>query len=405
MKYNMKRILFSLLTIFGCVGLSLAQTKTDHTTDNAIALQEIRSSSFSVSTSKTFHLIFPNEVKYFSIGDENVAGEKIEAYPCGIRLKSVVPSFEGLTNMSVVTADGQYYSYNISFLPDLKESYLLVGKDYEKPPVIYVNDNQQSHLIFPDKIIYVDYGTVNVEVVKASGVDNIVAVRAADSFKEQTNVTVVTQSGKFYTFDLAYAEKPSFLSFVVDPAANAASKRVALLDNKELNSVQRENLRKEVNSRFQTLNKLHKDYAGIRFAITNIFIDSDILFFKFKLTNYSNIDYVPDFVRFYIQDSKIRKKTAIQQIEQTPLFFFDLPERVTAHDTKSFTAALNKFTIPDKKKLIIELQEREGGRHFIYKLGNDPIISAEILKDKKKESMENKKNMNEPVLPPKQVFY
>lgn len=405
MKYNMKRILFSLLTIFGCVGLSLAQTKTDHTTDNAIALQEIRSSSFSVSTSKTFHLIFPNEVKYFSIGDENVAGEKIEAYPCGIRLKSVVPSFEGLTNMSVVTADGQYYSYNISFLPDLKESYLLVGKDYEKPPVIYVNDNQQSHLIFPDKIIYVDYGTVNVEVVKASGVDNIVAVRAADSFKEQTNVTVVTQSGKFYTFDLAYAEKPSFLSFVVDPAANAASKRVALLDNKELNSVQRENLRKEVNSRFQTLNKLHKNYAGIRFAITNIFIDSDILFFKFKLTNYSNIDYVPDFVRFYIQDSKIRKKTAIQQIEQTPLFFFDLPERVAAHDTKSFTAALNKFTIPDKKKLIIELQEREGGRHFIYKLGNDPIISAEILKDKKKESMENKKNMNEPVLPPKQVFY
>lgn len=405
MKYNMKRILFSLLTIFGCVGLSLAQTKTDHTTDNAIALQEIRSSSFSVSTSKTFHLIFPNEVKYFSIGDENVAGEKIEAYPCGIRLKSVVPSFEGLTNMSVVTADGQYYSYNISFLPDLKESYLLVGKDYEKPPVIYVNDNQQSHLIFPDKIIYVDYGTVNVEVVKASGVDNIVAVRAADSFKEQTNVTVVTQSGKFYTFDLAYAEKPSFLSFVVDPAANAASKRVALLDNKELNSVQRENLRKEVNSRFQTLNKLHKDYAGIRFAITNIFIDSDILFFKFKLTNYSNIDYVPDFVRFYIQDSKIRKKTAIQQIEQTPLFFFDLPERVAAHDTKSFTAALNKFTIPDKKKLIIELQEREGGRHFIYKLGNDPIISAEILKDKKKKSMENKKNMNEPVLPPKQVFY
>lgn len=405
MKYSMKKLLFSLLAIFGCAGLSLAQTETDRMTDNGIALQEIRSSSFSVSTSKTFHLIFPNEVKYFSIGDENVAGEKIEAYPCGIRLKSVVSSFEGLTNMSVVTADGQYYSYNISFLPDLKESYLLVGKDYEKPPVIYVNDNQQSHLIFPDKIIYVDYGTVNVEVVKASGVDNIVAVRATDSFKEQTNVTVVTQSGKFYTFDLAYAEKPSFLSFVVDPAANAASKRVALLDNKELNSVQRENLRKEVNSRFQTLNKLHKDYAGIRFAITNIFIDSDILFFKFKLTNYSNIDYVPDFVRFYIQDSKIRKKTAIQQIEQTPLFFFDLPERVAAHDTKSFTAALNKFTIPDKKKLIIELQEREGGRHFIYKLGNDPIISAEILKDKKKEIMENKKNVNEPVLPPKQVFY
>ena len=395
----MKKILFSLCVMFLCGMQSVyAQVPVVDTSSaaNSVTLQEIHSSSFSVSTNKTFHLIFPNEVKYFSIGDENVAGEKIAAYPCAIRLKSVAPSFEGLTNMSVVTADGQYYSYNISYSPELLETYLQVGKDYKTPPIIAVNDNQQSHLIFPDKIIYVDYGTADVEVVKASGVDNIIAVRASAVFDRQTNVTVVTQSGKFYTFNLKFAERPSHLSFVVDPAANAANKRVALLDNKELNSVQRENLRKEINSRFQSLNKLYKDYAGIRFAITNIFIDKDILFFKFKLTNYSNIDYVPDFVRFYIQDSKIRKKTAIQQIEQTPLFFFDLPERVAAHETKSFTAAINKFTIPDKKKLIIEMQELGGGRHFIYKLDNEPIISAEILNPGVKEKK---------LLPPKQVFY
>jgi conjugative transposon TraN protein len=395
----MKKILFPLSVILLC-GMQNAHAQIPVTDSSfvgkSVTLQEINSSSFSVSTNKTFHLIFPNEVKYFSIGDENVAGEKIDVYPCAIRLKSVVPSFEGLTNMSVVTADGQYYSYNISFIPELLETYLQVGKEYRQPPVVSVNDNQQSHLIFPDKIIYVDYGTADVEVLKASGVDNIIAVRASAVFDRQTNVTVVTQSGKFYTFNLKFAEKPSHLSFVVDPAANAANKRVALLDNKELNSVQRENLRKEINSRFQSLNKLYKDYAGIRFAITNIFIDKDILFFKFRLTNYSNIDYVPDFVRFYIQDSKIRKKTAIQQIEQTPLFFFDLPERVAAHETKSFTAAINKFTIPDKKKLIIEMQELGGGRHFIYKLDNEPIISAEILNPGAKERS---------LLPPKQVFY
>ena len=395
----MKKVLFTLSVVFLCGMHSiLAQIPvTDiSSAENSVTMQEINSAFFSVSTNKTFHLIFPNEVKYFSIGDENVAGEKIEAYPCAIRLKSVVSSFEGLTNMSVVTADGQYYSYNISFAPELLETYLQVGKDYKQPPVIAVNDNQQSHLIFPDKVIYVDYGTTDVEVVKASGVDNILAIRASAAFDRQTNVTVVTQSGKFYTFNLKFAEKPSQLSFVVDPATNAANKRVALLDNKELNSVQRENLRKEINSRFQSLNKLYKDYAGIRFAITNIFIDKDILFFKFRLTNYSNIDYVPDFVRFYIQDSKIRKKTAIQQIEQMPLFFFDLPERIAAHETKSFTAAMNKFTIPDKKKLIIEMQELGGGRHFIYKLDNEPIISAEILNPGTKEKS---------LLPPKQIFY
>ena len=156
----MKKKLFSLLVIFLCcihIENLYAQTFDNgvSSADNSVTLQEIHSSSFSVSTNKTFHLIFPNEVKYFSIGDENVAGEKIDAYPCAIRLKSVVPSFEGLTNMSVVTADGQYYSYNILFAQELLETYLQVGKDYKQPPVIAVNDNQQSHLIFPDKIIYV----------------------------------------------------------------------------------------------------------------------------------------------------------------------------------------------------------------------------------------------------------
>ena len=379
----MKRIVISLMTILIVSGLR-SQT-----------IQEIRSSSFSVSAYKTFHLIFTNEVKYFSIGDENVAGEKIEAYPNAIRLKSTVPTFEGITNMSVVTADGQYYSYNISFTKDLLESYLIVGKEYQRPPRISVSDSQQTHLIFPEKIIYVDYGTTDVEVVKASGVDNIVAVRAAGNFTHSTNISVVTASEKFYTFDLSYSSQPSHVSFVVDPGANAASRRVALLDNKELNSVQRENLRKEINSRIQSLPKLYKDYAGMRFTITNIFIDKDILFFKFRLTNYSNIDYVPDFVRFYIQDAKKRKKTAIQQIDQKPLFFFDLPERIPAHDSKTFTVALNKFTIPDKKVLIIEVQELGGGRHFKYKLKNAPSISAEILNPGPRENR----------VVPKQIFY
>ena len=86
----MKKKLFSLLVIFLCcihIENLYAQTFDNgvSSADNSVTLQEIHSSSFSVSTNKTFHLIFPNEVKYFSIGDENVAGEKIDAYPCAIR--------------------------------------------------------------------------------------------------------------------------------------------------------------------------------------------------------------------------------------------------------------------------------------------------------------------------------
>lgn len=345
-------------------------------------IQEINSSSFAVSDKITYHIIFPTDIKYFSIGDDNVAGEKIAVFPKAIRLKAAGKPFKKTTNMSVVTADGKYYSYNISYSEYLNETYRAIEGNYASPYNIEVNDKQQTHFILPEEIVYVDFGN-ELEVNKASGVDNILALRATKENISPTNVSVITSSGKFYTFNLKYSSSPESFSFVIDAPKR---ERVALFDNNELTSTQKENIRTEINTRFQSISKLTEDFAGIRFAVTNIFIDKDILYFKFKITNYSNIDYQPDFVRFYIQDAKILKKTTVQQLEQVPLFFFDQPKRINAHDTKIFSVALNKFTIPDKKILIVEMQESSGGRHFIIKVKNRDIIEAEILNGEVKNS-------------------
>lgn len=354
------------------------------TTVNAqqAGIQEINSSSFAVSDKITYHIIFPTDIKYFSIGDDNVAGEKIAVFPRAIRLKAAGKPFKKTTNMSVVTADGKYYSYNISYSEYLNETYRAIEGNYASPYNIEVNDKQQTHFILPEEIVYVDFGN-ELEVNKASGVDNILALRATKENISPTNVSVITSSGKFYTFNLKYSSSPESFSFVIDTPKR---ERVALFDNNELTSTQKENIRTEINTRFQSISKLTEDFAGIRFAVTNIFIDKDILYFKFKITNYSNIDYQPDFVRFYIQDAKILKKTTVQQLEQVPLFFFDQPKRINAHDTKIFSVALNKFTIPDKKILIVEMQESSGGRHFIIKVKNRDIIEAEILNGEVKNS-------------------
>ena len=354
------------------------------TTVNAqqAGIQEINSSSFAVSDKITYHIIFPTDIKYFSIGDDNVAGEKIAVFPRAIRLKAAGKPFKKTTNMSVVTADGKYYSYNISYSEYLNETYRAIEGNYASPYNIEVNDKQQTHFILPEEIVYVDFGN-ELEVNKASGVDNILALRATKENISPTNVSVITSSGKFYTFNLKYSSSPESFSFVIDAPKR---ERVALFDNNELTSTQKENIRTEINTRFQSISKLTEDFAGIRFAVTNIFIDKDILYFIFKITNYSNIDYQPDFVRFYIQDAKILKKTTVQQLEQVPLFFFDQPKRINAHDTKIFSVALNKFTIPDKKILIVEMQESSGGRHFIIKVKNRDIIEAEILNGEVKNS-------------------
>ncbi len=152
---------------------------------------------------------------------------------------------------------------------------------------------------------------------------------------------------------------------------------MAILDERERSSEQKERIRQAISKRIPLDLGLKDKNAGMEFEVGNIFIDGDILLLRMTLTNRTQIGYTTDFMRFYIQDAKIRKKTAVQQIEQDILFTFDYPEEIPAHESRIFTVAMNKFTIPDKKRLVIEIQERNGGRHFLYKLKNKSLLGAE----------------------------
>ncbi|WP_417011210.1 conjugative transposon protein TraN, partial [Bacteroides clarus] len=253
-------------------------------------------------------------------------------------------------------------------------SYVRVGGQAPEPHTLPVGKDKQTFLIFPAGVTYVDYGSTNVEVEKAEGVDNILAVKATGAFTEDTNISAVVEGGKFYTFGLHYVPVPERSSFVID---KEATQKVAILDEKERSSGQKERIREAIAKRTPLDLGLKDRNAGVEFEVGNIFIDGDILLLRMTLTNRTQIGYTTDFMRFYIQDAKIRKKTAVQQVEQNILFTFDYPEEVPAHESRTFTVAMNKFTIPDKKRLVIEIQEKNGGRHFLYKLRNKSLLAAE----------------------------
>ena len=222
---------------------------------------------------------------------------------------------------------------------------------------------------------------------KAEGVDNILAVKAVQPYKEDTNISVVLEGGKFYTFDLRYVPAPERFSFVID---KEDTQRVAILDEKERSYGQKERIREAVAKRTPLDLGLRDKNSGMEFEVGNIFIDGDVLLLRMTLTNRTQIGYTTDFMRFYIQDAKIRKKTAVQQLEQNILFTFDYPEEIPAHESRTFTVAMNKFTIPDKKRLIIEIQERNGGRHFLYKLKNKSLLTAEeVFRSRKQQETED----------------
>lgn len=350
-------------------------------------IEELSAVPLQIGYEKTLHLIFPAEVKYYSIGGDYVIGEKVASCPGIIRLKAAEENFPGETNLSVVTADTKFYSYSISYNANSAESYMRIGGEVSVPHTLPVGKDKQLFLIFPSAVTYVDYGSTNVEVDKAEGVDNILAVKALQPYTEDTNISAVVESGKFYTFNLHYVPAPERFSFVID---KEDTQKVAILDEKERSSGQKEKIRQAIAKRLPLDLGLKDKNAGVEFEVGNVFIDGDILLLRMTLTNRTQIGYTTDFMRFYIQDAKIRKKTAVQQLEQNILFTFDYPQEIPAHESRTFTVAMNKFTIPDKKRLIIEIQEKNGGRHFLYKLKNKSLLNAEeVFRNRKQQEAEN----------------
>ena len=358
----MRKTLIAILTV-----LPLLQ-------GHAQIIEELSATPLEIGYDKTLHLLFPTDVKYCNAGNDNILAEKVGAQPNIVRIIAAERNFPGETNLSIVTADTKFYSYNIRYSDNPEKSYIRIGEKYEAPHTLPVGLDKQMYLIFPGKIIYEDHGSQDITVEKAEGVDNILAVKANTTFDKESNISVATDAGKFYTFSLRYAPNPEVFSFVID---KEEQQKVAILDEGELPSDEKKRIYEGIKKRLPLNLGLDEQISGMDFRIKNIFIHNNILLFRISMMNRTEINYTIDFMRWYIQDAKKSKKTAIQQLEQNILFTFDLPEEIPAHTEKTFTVAVNKLTIPDKKRLVIEIQEKNGGRHFFFKLKNKHILKAE----------------------------
>ena len=82
------------------------------------------------------------------------------------------------------------------------------------PPYgLEVTYGKTTHIIFPSSVRYVDLGSPNLIAGKADGAENVIRVKTTvKDFREETNMSVITESGSFYTFNVKYAEEPLLLN-------------------------------------------------------------------------------------------------------------------------------------------------------------------------------------------------
>ena len=78
------------------------------------------------------------------------------------------------------------------------------------PHGLEITYDKTVHIIFPSPVRYVDLGSPNLIAGKADGAENVIRVKATRKhFRSETNMSVITEDGNFYTFNVKYADEPT----------------------------------------------------------------------------------------------------------------------------------------------------------------------------------------------------
>lgn len=242
-----------------------------------------------------------------------------------------------------------------------------------EPYRVQISTDKTTNIIFPLGIVSVDRGNKHILVQKAKGVENILQVKAANDSIKESNLSVITSDGKLNSFIVNYAKDPAVLnvSLLDDPR-----KGTIFFSSDQINQAEIETYSKQTLYSRKRVGGINGKNFGIGFRLSGIFIYSNLMYFRIRIENQSNIAYDIDQLRFYIRDEKKSKRTASQETEITPVNIYNNTSTVFPLDGNTLVIALPKFTIPDKKYLALQLMEANGGRHLELEVKNRQVMRA-----------------------------
>ena len=257
------------------------------------------------------------------------------------------------------------------------------------PYALEVTFSKTVHIIFPAAIRYVDLGSADLLATKADGAENVLRVKAAlRDFSRVSNLAVITEDGAYYTFNVKYSDEPVKLSiemadFIRDGEAVNRPNNAMDIYLKELGSESPLLVRLIMQSIYKNNRREIKHIGskrfGIQFTLKGIYTHNGLLYFHTQLKNASHVPFDVDYITFKIIDKKVAKRTAIQEQVITPLRAYNHLMCAGGKKTERTVFTLPKFTIPDDKHLVVELHEKDGGRHQSFTVENADLVRARVI--------------------------
>ena len=261
------------------------------------------------------------------------------------------------------------------------------------PHGVQVTFAKTVHIIFPSAVRYVDLGSDWIIAGKADGAENVIRVKATtEGFPGETNFSVICEDGSFYSFNARYAHEPEMLNIEMkDFLENGDTTDFShtrmniyfrelgnespLLVKLIMQSIYKEDRRE--------IRHLGCKRFGVQFLLKSVHSHNGLFYFHTETRNRSNVAFRTDFIRFKIVDKKVPKRTAIQERVIDPVRSYNEVLVTEGKSDVRTVYAIPQFTIPDDKLLVIELFEKDGGRHQTIRVENADLVAAKQINELK----------------------
>ncbi|MNK22293.1 hypothetical protein D3C87_405670 [compost metagenome] len=248
-----------------------------------------------------------------------------------------------------------------------------------------VTYDKTSHIIFPSGIRYVDLGSSNLSAGKAEDSGNVLRIKAATKdFEGETNFSVITEDGKFYTFNVCYNPSPALLGYDLLKMRSGheriASGRVLFEDLGSSPPTLAGLIMETIFTKDRrSVKHLASKGYGIRFSIKGLYVHHGKYYFHTEIYNSTGSPFRIDFLSFRVSDKKVGRRAVAQDRPLVPLRSYRPLDDVKGHTHEANVFLLDHFTLSHDKELIIEVFEKHGNRNQAIHVGYPDLLRAREL--------------------------
>lgn len=344
--------------------------------------------SIHVSDIKTVSLVFPYEIIDFDIGNTEVSAKEVNGLNNVLRVKAFIPGFLQ-TSLTVFLKGGLIYTFELDYEQDPGTlTYAIEEGEFLQQVLLHdlrrdrdlenlrkhshPKKGQSSYHDSKEDIYYKrSTGSASGSATMGNKSTGSVSSGGSGSYSNKSAVYVDTpQSRKEYKPKKERSSKKENRksSRTYEDRNPGRSLSQGHLSNINTNTNDMKNfVYWAINIEKGFNGKVTDEMLNVESELANPIMQDDYTIMMLRLDNKTNIAYDIDFVKFHVVDKKGWRRKAVQGIELVPELQYNYVERIPGRTEHIFAYVFPKFTLQKKKKFIITIGEKNGGRNLEMK--------------------------------------